>query len=81
MGWPAFVLFVVNLAISYYMRPDVSGPGDASAAGIKGVEAPTAEEGTPVPVIFGRVHVQSPNVVWYGDLQSKPIRKSTGSKK
>jgi hypothetical protein len=32
----------------------------------------TATEGRPVPVIFGRVRLNGPNVLWYGDLAFSP---------
>lgn len=39
---------------------------------------PTAEAGKPIPVVFGSVTLQSPNVLWYGDKQAvhRPMRKS-----
>jgi hypothetical protein len=34
---------------------------------------PTAEPGKPVPVAFGTVVIEIPNIVWYGDLSTSPI--------
>jgi hypothetical protein len=41
-------------------------------------EVPTAEEGRPIPVLFGTRRLSSPNVVWYGDLKIVPITKKVG---
>lgn len=42
--------------------------------------AATAREGDVVPVAFGTVDIQSPNVVWYGDTKAVAVRKSGGKK-
>ena len=39
------------------------------------INAPTAVEGKPVPVLFGTKRIKGPNVVWYGDLKSIAIKK------
>jgi len=44
-------------------RPEPQGQGD--------IQAPTVEEGRTIPVIWGTVHLNSPNVVWYGDLHAQ----------
>jgi hypothetical protein len=41
---------------------------------------PTAEEGRPIPVVFGTVLITGPNVVWAGDLKVDPIKKKGGKK-
>jgi hypothetical protein len=41
---------------------------------------PVAEEGRPIPVVFGTVTVTGANVLWYGDLRSTPIQKKGGKK-
>lgn len=50
-----------------------SPAGKASALG--DFQAPTAEEGRVIPVIFGTVLARGPNVTWYGDLKVVAIRK------
>jgi len=78
MAWLQIGLAVLNLALSYYLRPDPpSGPSPAS---IEEVDVPTAEEGKPVPVLFGRRQIKAPNVVWYGDMNTEPIKSSGGKK-
>lgn len=43
------------------------------------LDIPTAEEGRPVPVVFGTCIVKSSNVVWFGDPNTTPIRQSASS--
>lgn len=41
---------------------------------------PTAEEGRPIPFVFGEVVVTGPNVVWNGNFTVTRIRKKGGKK-
>jgi hypothetical protein len=36
---------------------------------------PTATEGRVVPLVWGTVRIDGPNVVWYGNLENEPIKK------
>lgn len=76
--------FVIQLAIvlvanivSAALRPRPEGP---KAASIGDVDAPTADDGRPIPVVFGTVWLSGPNVVWYGDMRTSPITKGGGKK-
>lgn len=75
---PYFVLTVFLVrTISYALMPTVPTPKPAD---ITDFDAPTAEEGRPIPVIFGTIKVTGPNVLWYGGLYNEAIRKSSGKK-
>lgn len=37
------------------------------------IDAPTAEEGRPICVLFGTKRIKGPNVVWYGDIKTQAI--------
>jgi hypothetical protein len=65
------VVLVVAAVISNAMRPR---PPEPKAAALDELDIPTAEEGRPIPVVFGCVLIKSPNVVWAGDLAVDPIR-------
>lgn len=71
------VIALVMAAISYALtpRPKTQAP---KAAGIDDFDLPTAEEGRPIPVVFGTVLLEGPNVTWAGDLKTEPIRASGG---
>jgi len=59
------VIWIATTLISYALRPK---PPGAQPAGLEDFTVPTADEGRPIPVVFGDVLVKSPNCVWYGDL-------------
>lgn len=75
--WAAIAVLVVSVLVQYALQPKTPQP---QAAELKDFEAPTADEGRPVPVVFGSVLVRSANVVWYGDLKTTPIRSKGGKK-
>ena len=57
-----FIIIVVALVAGYLLAPRPNAninPGQ--------VEAPTAEEGRPIPVLFGSRVIRGPNLVWYGN--------------
>lgn len=64
------LIYIVASYISYQLTPK---PSVVNAEASTDYQAPTAEEGRPVPVVFGTVWIEAPNTVWYGDVQSTPI--------
>lgn len=73
--WVYLVVAVVVAVAAYAMAPK---PPEPQPPMLKDFDVPTAEEGRPVPVIFGTVVVKSPNIVWYGDLDYVPIKSKGG---
>lgn len=71
------VVIVVAALISSALTPK---PPEPKPASLSDVDAPTAEEGRPIPVVFGTVLLRGANVVWYGDLEADPIKKKGGKK-
>ncbi len=77
----AIFAFAVNLAISMAIslavaeltRKSPPTPQQAQPTGLEQFTVPTAEEGRPLQVLFGKKYIEGPNVVWYGDLKSEPI--------
>lgn len=72
MAWIAAVVLVVALVLSFAMQPK---PQNAKPAGLGDFKVPTAEVGREIPVLFGTRNLDGPNVVWYGDFASSPVRK------
>lgn len=70
--WIQLIILVVSMVISAMLAPK---PPEPRAAAIGDFDIPTADQDRAIPVIFGRVWVTGPNVVWYGDLKSTPIKK------
>lgn len=76
-GWviASIVLSVVSVAYAIF-GPKPKVPDATVQTG----QAPTAQEGRPIPVVFGTVLVRDPNIVYYGDLYTRPIKSSGGKK-
>ncbi len=76
--WVQLVLFVVSALIQIALTPK---PRAENAQAASDFSAPVAEEGRPIPVVFGEVLIEAPNVVWYGDIEAQPIYSGGGGKK
>ena len=70
--WWYVVVFIVALVVAYSMQPK---PQNGKPNGFEDVQAPTAEEGIEIPVLFGTRVINGSNVCWYGDFSSRPIVK------
>lgn len=77
MFWVQIILFVVSTVLQAILAPKPTGPKPLS---ITDFDVPTAEEGRPIPVVFGEVLVKGPNVVWYGDLYVQKIKSKKKKK-
>lgn len=77
MAWIYAVVFIVATVAAYAMMPK---PQTAKPAGLGDIQAPTAEDGREIPVLFGTRDLKGPNVVWYGDFRSVPVKKKGGKK-
>lgn len=75
MVWWVVVIFIVALAIGL----SAGGPQQPSPS-VQEIEAPTAEEGRAIPVLFGTRDIKGPNVVWYGDVKTVAVKKKGGKK-
>ena len=70
--WVVAIIGSVALqVVSMLLRPKPKQSRDAS---VKELEAPTASAGKPVGVVFGRVIVKDPNVLWFGDKSSSTYK-------
>lgn len=73
----AIYILVAAFVISYALAPKPPAPKPPE---LSDLQAPTAEEGKPIPVVFGDTWIKGSNVVWYGDLRTTPIVKKAGKK-
>lgn len=78
MTWAYIIVAVVILILGVALAPKPPAPKSAE---IDDFDFPTAEEGRPIPVVFGEVDITGANVLWYGDLQVSPIKKRSGFSK
>lgn len=58
---------IVLAVISYALMPKPKPPKQDAASDL---EAPTADAGRPIPVIFGDVTIKSPNCLGYWDIST-----------
>ena len=56
------ILATAMLVVAYLLRPTPTIRNDKISQG----EAPTAEAGIPMPVLFGTLDIKQPNCLWYG---------------
>lgn len=77
MIWWFVVIFIVALVVGYAITPKQK---NQSQAGLGQVQAPTAQEGREIAVLFGTKDVSGPNVVWFGDIRTVAIKKKGGKK-
>lgn len=72
---------VVSLLVAAFVAIALAPkPVQPKPAALEDFEVPTAEQGRPVPVVFGTVTVRGPNMLWYGDLKAEPIYSEGGKK-
>lgn len=71
------LVLIVAALVVHALQPR---PVQAKPAALEDFDVPTAEEGRPIPVVFGTVTITGANTVWYGALRVEEI-KSTGGKK
>jgi hypothetical protein len=79
VSWPLVALWIATAVIAYAIRPKPKTTVP-TAATLEEFQAPTAEDGREIPVLFGTREVAAPNVVWYGDLRTEPIKAPSGGK-
>jgi hypothetical protein len=78
--WQLIATWVITAVLAYALRPKPKAQAPAAPATIEDVDAPTAEEGREIPVLFGTRKISAPNVVWYGDLDTTPIEQCQTTK-
>lgn len=81
MPAPFLVQLLIGIALNvvgYLLMPKPKGPKPEA---VKDQEAPTAESGRPIPVIFGSITIQSPNLLDWYDKETVIRDVSSGGKK
>ena len=80
MIWNFIVQLVIVIVSSFVTAALTPKPEPPKPSTIDDFDAPTADDGRPIPWVFGTVWIKGPNVVWFGALRSTAI-KSKGGKK
>lgn len=76
-----FLQLLIGIALQFVgflltPRPKVSQPDS-----VQEMEAPTAEAGRPIPLVFGTEEIKSSNVLWYGEKKTVEASYGGGGKK
>lgn len=75
--WGYVIVLIISVVVSYALAPKPPQPPKPS---LEDFDFPTAEEGRPIPVVFGTAWISGPNILWYGDLDTEAIRVKGGKK-
>lgn len=75
--WWVVAIFVGMLVLSFAFAPK---PQTTPPAGLSEIQAPTAEVGREIGVLFGTRDINGPNFTWFGHLKTKAIKSSGGKK-
>jgi hypothetical protein len=67
-------LWIGALVLSEVLKPKPKIE-NARPAGLGEFSVPTATEGRVVPIIWGTVKIEGPNVIWFGDLRQQAMKK------
>lgn len=66
------MLVVLIAAIALAPHPKSQPPNDAD------LQVPTAEDGREVMDIAGECWIDDANVIWYGNLRTRPVKADSG---
>ncbi len=72
MIWFTLALFLVSFVITALLAPKPEFE-NARADELDPNNFPMASEDSPIPLVLGRVRLNAPNTLWYGDFESKAI--------
>lgn len=64
MPWFVWLIIAIALDVIAYLIAPKPKPQTAT---VQAITAPIVDAGVPIPVVFGSITVQSPNILWYGD--------------
>lgn len=79
IGDPQLVFFnfivqvAIMIALAMLLAPKPKPIRKPKPIGLEQFDIPTAEEGRPIQVLFGKKYISAPNVVWFGDLKSQEV--------
>lgn len=68
-----FVKLIIMVALSMLLAPKVK-TRKIKPLGLEQFDIPTAEEGRPIQVLFGKKYIASSNVVWFGHLKAQAVK-------
>lgn len=76
--YTSLIILALAAFLSWVFQPLPPGVGPPPTA--DDFSIPTVEEGRPIGVAFGDCWIESPTVMWWGDLSTYPVQKRVGKK-
>lgn len=73
--WAVQIIIAVVMALASYMIQRRAMKNNQSGVEAQEFTTPTVDAGRAIPVVFGRVRVKAPNLLWMGGNRSKEIKK------
>jgi hypothetical protein len=70
-----YAVVLIASVLSYVMQPSPPKPKPAS---LEDFDLPSPDEGTPQRVLFGERRCKQWEVLYYGNLRTRPIRSGSG---
>lgn len=64
MPWFVWLIIAVALDVVAYL---IAPKPKAETPTVQQITAPVVEAGIPIPVVWGSMTIQSPNILWYGE--------------
>lgn len=80
MGFWLALYYIATIALTAYTLMNQPKQQTPAPATLQDFDVPKAEEGAVIPVLFGTKIIRAPNVLWYGDLKTVPLKKKGGKK-
>lgn len=74
MIWFTLAMFVVSFILTALLTPKPEFE-DARSSSLDDVNFPRATEDAPNPLVLGKVPINAPNTIWYGNFHSTPIKE------
>lgn len=65
-----FLQLVVGVGLQILGYLIMGAPKQEKPEAAKDMDAPTAEGGRPIPVLFGEMEIKGLNIIWYGEKQT-----------
>lgn len=75
--WVNLLIGIIFNAIAYLLTPR---PEPQTVKPDKDIQGPRAVEGKELGKVYGTVWIKDPQIHWYGDLRTVPIKESEPKK-
>jgi hypothetical protein len=75
--WVNLIIGLVLSLVGLLLRPKPEPPKPNT---IGDFNIPITKEGSEIPIVYGTVWITSPQIVWYGDFRTEPVKTRTPKK-